>query len=106
MKLKCFISIILLNILIFSLGCSSKENSKDDNVLVYGSPFDPDDHTYKIFTTNGGDNFNKYSNIKIDELFTKARHTDVFEERLKYYKEFQLEMTKDMPIINMTLNEI
>lgn len=66
-------------------------------LVGWGSPFDPDNHTYKVFTTNGGDNFNAYSNSKIDKLLTEARHIDVFEERLKYYKEFQEEMTKDMP---------
>lgn len=71
-------------------------------LIGWGSPFDPDDYTYKVFTTNGGDNFNGYSNSKIDELLTKARHTDVFEERLKYYKEFQEEMTQDMPYTFLT----
>ncbi len=58
-------------------------------LVGWGSPFDPDNHTYKVFTTNGGDNFNAYSNSKIDKLLTEARHIDVFEERLKYYQEFQ-----------------
>ena len=66
-------------------------------VIGWGSPFDPDDHTYKVFSTNGGANYNAYSNSKIDELLIKARETDVYEERLNYYKEFQEEMTKDMP---------
>lgn len=66
-------------------------------LIGWGSPFDPDDHTYKVFSTNGGANYNSYSNEKIDELLTKARQTDVYEERLEYYKEFQEEMTKDLP---------
>ncbi|SCK04021.1 Oligopeptide-binding protein AppA precursor [uncultured Clostridium sp.] len=71
---------------------------KQDSYLIgWGSPFDPDDHTYKVFSTNGGANYSSYSNSKIDDILTKARQTDVFEERLKYYKEFQEEMTKDMP---------
>lgn len=66
-------------------------------LIGWGSPFDPDDHTYKVFSTNGGANYNSYSNEKIDELLTKARQTDFYEERLEYYKEFQEEMTKDLP---------
>ncbi len=36
-------------------------------VIGWGSPFDPDDHTYKVFSTHGGANYNAYSNEKIDE---------------------------------------
>ena len=71
-------------------------------VIGWGSPFDPDDHTYKVFSTHGGANYNSYSNEKIDELLTKARQTDVYEERLKYYKEFQEELTKDLPYTFLT----
>lgn len=71
--------------------------NQDSFLIGWGSPFDPDDHTYKVFSSNGGANYSAYSNKKIDELLTKARETDVYEERLKYYKEFQEEMTKDLP---------
>ena len=71
--------------------------NQDTFLIGWGSPFDPDDHTYKVFSSNGGANYNAYSNSKIDELLIKARETDVYEERLNYYKEFQEEMTKDMP---------
>jgi len=66
-------------------------------LIGWGSPFDPDDHTYKIFATGKGDNYSSYSNAKVDELLTKARETDVKADRLKYYQEFQTELTKDMP---------
>lgn len=71
--------------------------NQDSFLIGWGSPFDPDDHTYKVFSTNGGANYSSYSNSRIDELLVKARETDVYEERLKYYNEFQEEMTKDMP---------
>lgn len=71
--------------------------NQDAYLIGWGSPFDPDDHTYKVFSTNGGANYSSYSNSKIDELLTKSRQTNVFEDRLKYYKEFQEEMTMDMP---------
>lgn len=71
--------------------------NQDSYLIGWGSPFDPDDHTYKVFGTDKGSNFSAYSNSKIDELLKAARQTDIESERLKYYKEFQEEMTKDMP---------
>ena len=71
--------------------------NQDAYLIGWGSPFDPDDHTYKVFSTNGGANYSSYSNSKIDDILTKARQTDVFDERVKYYKDFQEEMTRDMP---------
>ena len=72
-------------------------DKQDSNLIGWGSPFDPDDHTYKVFVTEQGSNYSAYSNPKIDELLEKARSTDNNEERLKLYKQFQEEMTKDMP---------
>ncbi|WP_373687735.1 ABC transporter substrate-binding protein [Clostridium tagluense] len=71
--------------------------NQDAHLIGWGSPFDPDDHTYKVFVTGKGNNYSSYSNTKVDELLRKARETDVKAERLKYYKEFQIELTKDMP---------
>ncbi|RDY23685.1 ABC transporter substrate-binding protein [Romboutsia maritimum] len=70
---------------------------QDSFLIGWGSPFDPDDHTYKVFGTEKGANYNAYSNTKIDGILQKARETDVDADRVKYYKEFQEEMTKDMP---------
>ena len=66
-------------------------------LIGWGSPFDPDDHTYKVFGTDKGSNYSGYSNQPVDELLTKARGTSVNEERATYYGEFQEELTKDMP---------
>lgn len=71
--------------------------NQDSNLIGWGSPFDPDDHTYKVFGSNQGSNFNAYSNSNVDELLKVARETDVDEDRVKYYKRFQEEMVKDMP---------
>ncbi|MBU3136438.1 ABC transporter substrate-binding protein [Clostridium gasigenes] len=71
--------------------------NQDSNLIGWGSPFDPDDHTYKVFGSNQGSNFNAYSNNNVDELLKVARETDVDEDRVKYYKKFQEEMVKDMP---------
>ena len=77
-------------------------NNQAAFLIGWGSPFDPDDHTYKVFSTNGGANYNSYSNEKIDKLLTKARQTDIYEERLRYYKEFQEELSKDLPYTFLT----
>ena len=76
--------------------------NQDAFLIGWGSPFDPDDHTYKVFVTGKGSNFNSYSNTKVDALLGKARETDVEAERLKYYKEFQIELAKDMPYTFIT----
>nr|MDD6335158.1 ABC transporter substrate-binding protein [bacterium] len=66
-------------------------------LIGWGSPFDPDDHTYKVFGTGKGANYSAYSNARIDELLTRARQTDDIAERKQLYGQFQQEMTKDMP---------
>lgn len=71
--------------------------NQDAFLIGWGSPFDPDDHTYKVFATEKGSNYNYYSNPKVDELLKKARETDVKSDRQKYYNEFQIELAKDMP---------
>lgn len=71
--------------------------NQDSYLIGWGSQFDPDDHTYKVFGTGKGANYNAYSNLKIDEILQKARETDNEEERIKLYKEFQEEMVKEMP---------
>lgn len=66
-------------------------------LIGWGSPFDPDDHTYKVFGSGKGSNFSGYSNQIVDELLKMARETDVKEDRISYYREFQAELAKDMP---------
>ncbi|AZV57217.1 ABC transporter substrate-binding protein [Clostridium sp. AWRP] len=72
----------------------------DAFVLGWGSPFDADDHTFKLFHSsevNGGDNYGSYSNPKVDEALEKARTTSDENERKKCYAEFQEELAKDPP---------
>lgn len=65
------------------------------NLIGWGSPFDADDHTYKVFGTDKGANYSSYSNAKVDEYLTKARQTSDSEKRKEYYALFQEELTKD-----------
>ncbi|SHH39898.1 ABC transporter substrate-binding protein [Tepidibacter thalassicus] len=72
----------------------------DAFLIGWGSPFDPDDHTYKVFHSSQietGMNLNAYSNSKVDELLYKARTTLKDEERKVYYMEFQKELALDPP---------
>ena len=66
-------------------------------IIGWGSPFDPDDHTYKVFSTDAGDNYTGYSNSKVDELLADARHTEDKSKRRALYDEFQQAMTEAMP---------
>lgn len=68
---------------------------QESYLIGWGSPFDPDDHTYKVFGTDKGSNFSAYSNAEVDELLQKARETDVFTERLEYYRQFQAALARD-----------
>ena len=42
-------------------------------LIGWGSPFDADDHTYKVFGTDKGANYSGYSNALVDEYLTRAR---------------------------------
>ncbi len=58
-------------------------------IIGWGSPFDADDHTYKVFGTDKGANYSGYSNPQVDEALTKARQTDDPTERKAAYAAFQ-----------------
>lgn len=65
------------------------------NLIGWGSPFDADDHSYKVFGTDKGANYSGYSNEKVDEYLTLARQTSDPELRREYYGKFQEELAKD-----------
>ena len=64
-------------------------------LIGWGSPFDADDHTYKVFGTDKGNNYSAYSDAAVDESLTKARQTSDKAERQKYYSEFQQALIDD-----------
>lgn len=64
-------------------------------LIGWGSPFDADDHTYKVFGTDKGNNYSAYSDEAVDEALTKARQTADPKERQKYYSEFQRALADD-----------
>ena len=64
-------------------------------LIGWGSPFDADDHTYKVFGTDKGSNYSGYSNEKVDEYLTAARSTFDPDERAEYYAKFQKELAEN-----------
>mgnify|MGYP001770958557 FL=1 len=73
-------------------------------VLGWGSPFDPDDHTFKIFHSSqvldkGGYNLGSYVNAKVDRLLEQGRITLDENQRKQIYREFQKELNADPPYI-------
>ena len=66
-------------------------------LIGWGSPFDADDHTYKVFGTDKGANYSGYSNERVDEYLTLARQSDDPAVRQEYYDLFQEELAADPP---------
>lgn len=66
-------------------------------LIGWGSPFDADDHTYKVFGSGKGANYSAYSNALVDQYLIEARQTDDPEARAAAYAAFQQELAKDPP---------
>lgn len=64
-------------------------------LIGWGSPFDADDHTYKVFGSGKGANYSAYSNVLVDQYLLEARQTDDPEARAAAYAAFQQELAKD-----------
>lgn len=64
-------------------------------LIGWGSPFDADDHTYKVFGTGKGANYSGYSNALVDEYLTLARQSEDPAVRKECYGKFQEELARD-----------
>lgn len=64
-------------------------------LIGWGSPFDADDHTYKVFGTDKGANYSGYSNDLVDSALIRARRTDDPAARAEAYDEFQQALSED-----------
>lgn len=64
-------------------------------LIGWGSPFDADDHTYKVFGTGKGANYSGYSNELVDRYLTEARQSDDPAVRAEAYGRFQEELARD-----------
>lgn len=64
-------------------------------LIGWGSPFDADDHTYKVFGTDKGANYSGYSNAEVDRYLTEGRRSDDSAVRAEAYDKFQLALADD-----------
>lgn len=64
-------------------------------LIGWGSPFDADDHTYKVFGTGKGANYSGYSNALVDQYLTEARQSDDSAVRKEAYAKFQTALAED-----------
>lgn len=64
-------------------------------LIGWGSPFDADDHTYKVFGTDKGANYSGYSNAEVDRYLLEARQSDDQTVRAKAYDRFQAALADD-----------
>jgi len=80
-----------------SVNAETDWDNQETFLIGWGSPFDPDDHTYKVFGTDKGSNYNAYSNAKVDESLTKARQLENPTDRKTYYDAFQVELANQPP---------
>ncbi len=64
-------------------------------VLGWGSPFDADNDTYRLFRTTGSANYGFYSNKEVDELLANARVTADKSARGASYAQFQTALAED-----------
>lgn len=64
-------------------------------LIGWGSPFDADDHTYKVFGTDKGANYSGYSNALVDQYLMEARQSDDAKVRAEAYDKFQEELAND-----------
>lgn len=64
-------------------------------LIGWGSPFDADDHTFKVFGTDRGCNYSGYSNQDVDRYLTAARQTADMGRRAEAYDKFQEALAND-----------
>lgn len=63
-------------------------------IIGWGSPFDADDHTYKVFGTGMDANYSGYSNPEVDKYLKLARQTEDDAQRAEYYRQFQIALAE------------
>lgn len=85
----------------------SFDYSKVDSFLIgWGSPYDPDFHTFRVFESSQdsslnaeGWNFGHYKDKKVDLALSKARNTLNLNERKNSYEEFINALYENPPFI-------
>ena len=83
------------------INCTVEVPSKVDwegqmaYLIGWGSPFDADDHTYKVFGTGKGANYSGYSNALVDQYLSEARQSNDPVVRKEAYAKFQTALAED-----------
>jgi peptide/nickel transport system substrate-binding protein len=71
-------------------------------VMAWGSPFDPDDQNYQLWSSkfigNGWWNSASYSNPEVDKLLEEGRTTFDKEKRKRIYQDLQTILADDQPV--------
>ena len=79
-----------------ALGWDAIDIAKCESFLLgWGSPFDADNDTYRLFTTGSADNYGFYSNAEVDKALTDARTKTEDTDRAECYAEFQKAFAED-----------
>ena len=55
-----------------SVKAEIDQDNQDNYFIGWGSPFDPDDHTYKVFGIEQNSNYSRYSNKEVDRILKEA----------------------------------
>lgn len=87
---------------IFAKVAGSFDYTKVDSFLVgWGSPYDPDFHTYRVFESSQDEvwNFGHYKNAKVDSALKKARSTLDIKQRKAHYADFIKALQEDTPFL-------
>ncbi|MCI6989692.1 MAG: ABC transporter substrate-binding protein [Campylobacter sp.] len=78
----------------------------DTFILGWGSPFDPDLHTYRVFGSSsdsdineGGWNYSHYSDNAVDEALKNARSALTKSERKEWYSKFLQALNENPPFV-------
>ncbi|MDY3997886.1 MAG: ABC transporter substrate-binding protein [Blautia sp.] len=79
-----------------ALGWDAIDISKCEAFLLgWGSPFDADNDTYRLFMTGSPDNYGFYSNADVDKALADARIKTEDDDRAACYADFQKAMSED-----------
>ena len=79
-----------------ALGWDAIDITKCESFLLgWGSPFDADNDTYRLFTTGSADNYGFYSNETVDKALSEARTKTEDADRAACYAEFQKAFAED-----------
>lgn len=68
---------------------------QDCCIIGWGSPFDADDHTYKVFCSGMDANYSGYSNQDVDTCLKQARQTRDESARAEAYRQFQIALAEN-----------